>query len=153
VAPAGLTVAEVAKRAKVGKALTIKLLDQLAVELPAPIEKRGATWYSTGIDFTLDTTHFAELTARRHAEQDRIYEYALGKRCLMAYIADELDDKTAGDCGRCSVCRGTDLVPRSADPSLTLAASDFKDAAPKRRRRPKRPPQTTARVKRARRRK
>jgi ATP-dependent DNA helicase RecQ len=150
----GLSVTEIAKRAKVGRALTEKVLAQLSVELPSPVVKAGSQWRSTGEPFTLDREHFATLTARRHAEQDRIWQYTRGARCLMAYIADELDDPTAGDCGKCAVCLGQPLISEHVDSALAEEAEGFTTTTtrPKRRGRTRKAPDMgTARVKRAKR--
>ncbi|MCW2961185.1 MAG: ATP-dependent helicase, RecQ-like protein [Thermoleophilia bacterium] len=150
--PIGMTVPALSKHSKVGRALCDKVLGQLAVEDVPPVEKRGSTWYATMAPFTLDTARFDELTRRRHAEYARILDYARGGECLMVRIASELDDPTAEACGRCSVCTGAPVIPESVDPALVLAASEFKVTATRKPRR-KRPPKTTARVKRARRKK
>jgi ATP-dependent DNA helicase RecQ len=150
-----LTTAEVAKKARIGKALTEKVLGQLSVEIPAPVSRSGTRWSSTGEPFTVDTEHIAMLEARRREEYACILRYAEGKRCYMAYVAAELDDPTAQDCGRCAVCVGRDLVARTVDPDIAERAADFRETAKKtrtRRARPKRPADTTKRVKRRRRR-
>jgi ATP-dependent DNA helicase RecQ len=150
-APRGMGVTTLAKAIGIGRALTEKVLAQLAVELDPPVVKRGSTWYATGVDFQVDEGRMAELVVRRHAEYERMLQYARGERCLMAYVAAELDDPAAGECGRCAVCIGEPLFPERASPELVRAASEFREAAPRaRKRRPKRPPKTTARVKRRR---
>ncbi|MCW2927735.1 MAG: ATP-dependent helicase, RecQ-like protein [Thermoleophilia bacterium] len=150
-APKGMTTTALAKSIGIGRALTDKVLGQLAVEQPAPVAKRGGTWYATGEDFTLDEGKMAELVVRRHDEYGRMQAYARGERCLMAYVAAELDDPAARECGKCAVCVGAPLLPEQVDPALVAAAAEFRDAAPARRKaRPKRPPKTTARVKRRR---
>lgn len=125
VGASGASVTALAKQAKVGRALTEKVLGQLAVEEPPPVQKRGSIWSRTGTPFTLNTSHFAELTARRHREQDRITDYARGTKCLMMYVAEELDDPTAQECGKCSVCIGRPLVPRSVPAEFVDAAANF----------------------------
>lgn len=151
--PMGTSLTELAKRAKVGRALTEKVLSQLAVEAGAPVEKRGSSWYATAAfdAFELDVSHFDELTARRNAEYERMREFTRGRRCLMAYVAEELDDRGVDACGRCAVCVGAALLPETVDPQLVLAAESFRSEAPQRRR-ARKPPKTTARVKRRRRR-
>jgi ATP-dependent DNA helicase RecQ len=150
-APSGLGVTEIAKRAKVGRALTLKVLGQLSVEDDAPVTRSGSLWKGTGRPFSVDHQRFAQLTARRHEEQARMWQYARGERCLMSFIAEELNDATAGDCGKCAVCIGAPLIGEAAAPELIDAAMNFKSDAPPRKRRPriKKPGQTTARVKRA----
>jgi ATP-dependent DNA helicase RecQ len=151
-APSGMSTTNLAKAAKVGRALTEQVLGQLAVEQDPPVVKRGRTWYATGIDFHVDEGRMAELVVRRHAEYERMLQYARGERCLMAYVAAELDDPQAGECGRCAVCVGAPLFAERPEPELVVAASEWRDAAPTRRKsRAKRPPKTTARVKRRRR--
>jgi len=157
-APLGLTVTELAKRASVGRALTEKVIGQLAVDAREPVIKKGAKWHATGQPFEVDEGHFQELTLRRYAERDRMTQYASGERCLMAFVAEELDDPAAANCGRCSVCLSRELITSQVAQHLIEAAADFKtaDAAggrKRRARRPRRPPSTTARTKRRRKRK
>lgn len=151
--PLGTNLTDLAKRAKVGRALTEKVLGQLAVDPVPPVEKRGASWFATPAfdDFQLDLSHFAELTARRHAEYEHMIEFTRGTRCLMAYVAEALDDQGVGDCGRCAVCVGRPLLPTTVDQDLVAAAASFTPTRATRKPRAKRPPKTTARVKRRRR--
>jgi ATP-dependent DNA helicase RecQ len=151
-APSGMGVTTLAKSVGVGRALTEKVLAQLAVEPDPPVVKRGSTWYATGRDFQVDEGRMAELVLRRHDEYARMQRYARGEQCLMAFVAAELDDPSASECGRCAVCVGAPLLPEAVDPELVAAAGAFRESAPARRPRRKRPPKTTARVKRARRR-
>jgi len=148
--PLGASSTEFGKRAKVGRALTDKVLTQLSVDVDPPVEKRGATWYGTGSDWKLDLAHMSELTRRRHDEYARMCAYARGERCHMATVANELDDPTATECGRCAACVGHALVSVTVDPELLRAAVEFTPKPATRKRRPKRPPKTTARVKRRR---
>jgi ATP-dependent DNA helicase RecQ len=153
-APSGMSVTALAKAIGVGRALTEQVLGQLAVEGDPPVVKRGGTWSWTGADFRLDEGRKAELVVRRHAEYERMLQYTRGERCLMAYIANELDDPHAVDCGRCAVCAGGPLLAERPEPELVELAAEYREsAAPRRRRaRAKRPPRTTARVKRRRKR-
>jgi ATP-dependent DNA helicase RecQ len=151
-APSGMSVPALAKATGIGRALTEKVLGQLAVEPDPPVERRGGTWRATGRDFQVDEGRMAELLLRRHDEYARMRAYARGGQCLMAFVARELDDPEAGECGRCAVCAGTSLLSEQVDPQLVQLASEFRDAAARPRTRRRRPPKTTARVKRARRR-
>ncbi|MBC7460564.1 MAG: ATP-dependent DNA helicase RecQ, partial [Thermoleophilia bacterium] len=147
--PLGTGLTDLAKRAQVGRALTEKVLGQLAVEIDPPVEKRGASWYATGEEFTLDVSRFTELTTRRNAEYGRMQEYARGGRCLMAYVAEELDDPAAQDCGRCMVCLGGPVLPTSVDRDLLAAAVAFTPETTRkpRAKRRKKPSPMTAKVK------
>jgi len=152
--PSSMGVTALAKAVGLGRALTEQVLGQLAVEYPSPVEKRGASWYATDVDFQFDEGKRAELVVRRHAEYEHMLQYARGERCLMAYVAEALDDATAVECGRCAVCMGAPPLPETVDPALVAAAAEWKDTTPRRRRATrKRPPKTTARVKRRRSRK
>ena len=83
-APKGMGLTTLAKAAGIGRALTEKVVTQLAVELDPPVVKRGSTWYATGVDFRVDEGKMAELVVRRHGEYERILRYARCERCLMA---------------------------------------------------------------------
>jgi ATP-dependent DNA helicase RecQ len=150
--PSGMGVTNLAKAIGIGRALTEQVLGQLAVEAEPPVAKRGAVWRWTGAEFSIDEGKMAELLVRRHAEYERMLQYARGERCLMAYVANELDDPHAVDCGRCAVCVGGPILAERPEPELVELATEFRETAPKRRRTTrKRPPRTTARVKRRRR--
>ncbi len=152
-APSGMSVTALAKATGVGRALTEKVLGQLAVEDPAPVVKSGSMWRATGVDFQVDEGRMAELVLRRHDEYARMQRYARGEECLMAYVAAELDDPHAQACGRCAVCVGRPILGEQVDPELAAAAGEFKVSTTRRKStRRKRPPRTTARVKRRRRR-
>lgn len=150
--PSGMSVTALAKAVGVGRALTEKVLGQLAVEDPAPVAKRGSTWYATGVDFQVDEGRMTELVLRRHDEYARMQRYARGEECLMAFVAAELDDPAAEPCGRCAVCVGAPLLDETVDPALVEAAAGFKETTKRKTTRRRRPPKTTARVKRRRRR-
>lgn len=149
-APKGMSTTALAKATGIGRALTEQVLGQLVVEVDPPVVKRGSVWHATGIDFQVDEGKLAELLLRRHAEYEEMLRYARGDRCLMVHVAAALDDPHAVECGRCAVCLGAPLLPEQVDPVLASAASEFRDAAPRKRStRRRRPPKTTARVKRA----
>ena len=126
-AKGGLSVPALSKQANVGRSLTEKVLKQLSVADEPPVRRVGNTWRATGAAFNVDTDRFDALTARRRQEQERMWKYAEGTRCLMAYIAEELDDPAVDDCGRCSVCVGSALLSESVSGSLVAAASQFAD--------------------------
>ncbi|MCW2925807.1 MAG: ATP-dependent helicase, RecQ family [Thermoleophilia bacterium] len=153
-APAGMTTTALAKAIRVGRALTEQVLGQLAVELNPPVAKRGGTWYAMESDYRVDEGKMAELRVRRHAEYERMLAYARGEDCLMRYVATELDDPAAAACGRCAVCVGHPLLAEHPEPELVALAADYREVAKSRARKPraKRPPKTTARVKRRRKR-
>ncbi len=56
-----------------------------------------------------------QLTAIRRAEQEELRRYMEGRRCLMAYLRDALDDEDVRPCGRCAVCAGRPLIPETAE--------------------------------------
>ncbi len=149
---------DLARRAKVGRALCEKVLGQLSVEDPPPVRRSGRGWVATGEAFSVDVARMEALTARRHAEYARMQEYARGARCLMAFIAAELDDPAAEPCGRCATCLGREILPSGVDGEVAARAEAWSEAAksaPRRRRkrrpRAKKPSPMTRRVKRKRR--
>jgi ATP-dependent DNA helicase RecQ len=130
-AKGALTVKTIAQRSGVGLSLTEKVLRQLAVAEDPPVRRgTGATWRGAGAaGFRVDTSHFDELTARRRDEQERMWDYAASRECLMVRVARELDDPTVQPCGRCAVCLGRDVVPASVEPDLVTAAAAFAEEA------------------------
>ena len=55
---------------------------------------------------TSSTTTAASLAARRRESEIMPDTYTRGERCLMQLLQESLDDSSAEECGRCSVCLG-----------------------------------------------
>ncbi|WP_242031212.1 phosphoribosyltransferase [Anabaena sp. FACHB-1237] len=52
-------------------------------------------------------------------------EYMKSQQCLMAFLATELDDPNPQECGRCTVCVGTRLLPETVTNARVNKANLF----------------------------
>ena len=83
------------------------MLKQLAVD--GAVERVEGGWRPTGLDWTYDHEHYRGIIATRRREADIMRAYTRGQSCLMHLLQESLDDPSAQECGRCSVCLG--LLP------------------------------------------
>ncbi|MEM7590268.1 MAG: RecQ family ATP-dependent DNA helicase [Cyanobacteria bacterium P01_A01_bin.83] len=112
----GYSVPQLQKQLNLAQSKIEKVLKLLSLESPAPVVKQGSKWFATPFDYQPDTTKIAELTRIRHQEQAQMQEYMQSSGCLMAFLADALDDVNPQSCGRCAVCLGQNIL--STDFSL-----------------------------------
>jgi len=80
------------------------MLKQLAVD--GAVERVEGGWRPTGVEWVYDQEHYDGIIATRRREADIMRAYTRGQRCLMQLLQESLDDTTAEQCGRCSVCLG-----------------------------------------------
>lgn len=92
------------------------MLKQLAVD--GAVQRTTEGWSVTGRDWSYDGEHYAGVVAVRRREADIMRDYTRGRRCLMQLLQESLDDPTAAECGRCSVCLGRLPEPLRAEPDL-----------------------------------
>ena len=88
-----------------------KVLKLLSLESPAPVTKQGSKWYATAINYQPDRAKIEELTKIRRLEQAQMQQYMASEQCLMAFLANALDDPHPQPCGKCAACLGKDLLP------------------------------------------
>ncbi len=100
-----------------------KVLKVLDVHAPSPVVKRDGRWYRTANPYEPDLLRIRQLTAIRRAEQEELHRYMEGRRCLMAYLREALDDEDVRPCGRCAVCVGRPLIPETAPHALHHSAA------------------------------
>ncbi|HWD69525.1 MAG TPA: RecQ family ATP-dependent DNA helicase [Solirubrobacteraceae bacterium] len=80
----------------------LKILD-----VEGAVRRSGSRWqFVPGGDWSYDGERYAQVTALRRAEQLAMEGFGADGRCLMRTLQQELDDPSAEDCGRCSVCAG-----------------------------------------------
>jgi ATP-dependent DNA helicase RecQ len=94
------------------------------LEVDGVVERDGAVWHRTNNPWTYPRDHVDAITHRRRREQEVMAEYLDTGRCLMQYLRLQLDDTTAGPCGRCANCAGPAL-PVAASAELVVAALDY----------------------------
>jgi ATP-dependent DNA helicase RecQ len=80
------------------------MLKQLAVD--GAVERVQGGWRPTGVEWTFDKAHYDGILATRRREADIMRAYTRGESCLMQLLQESLDDSSAEECGRCSVCLG-----------------------------------------------
>jgi ATP-dependent DNA helicase RecQ len=97
------------------------MLKQLAVD--GVVERVEGGWLPTGAQWVYDQEHYDGILATRRREADIMRAYTRGRRCLMQLLQESLDDTSAQQCGRCSVCLGRLPEPLQSRPeSGTVAA-------------------------------
>jgi ATP-dependent DNA helicase RecQ len=103
----------------------LKILD-----VEGAVRRSGSRWLRVPeADWSYDGERYAQVTARRRAEQRAMAAFGTDGRCLMRTLQQELDDASAEDCGRCSICTG----PRYADaldPELVEKAQRYLRSRP-----------------------
>jgi ATP-dependent DNA helicase RecQ len=107
----GYSVPQLQQQLNLSQGQIEKVLKLLSLESPAPVTKRGSKWYATAINYQPDTTKIAALTQIRRQEQAQMQEYMESQQCLMAFLANALDDPNPQPCGKCSICLGKNLLP------------------------------------------
>jgi len=90
------------------------MLKQLAVD--GAVERVEGGWRPTGVAWAYDQEHYDGIVATRRREADIMRAYTRGQRCLMQLLQESLDDTSAQECGRCSVCLGHLPQPLSGRP-------------------------------------
>jgi ATP-dependent DNA helicase RecQ len=101
-----------------------KVLKFLSLESPSPITRTPNGYARTPVQWTMPLEMIERITGVRRREQERMREYMASRRCLMQFLAEELNDPAAAPCGKCAVCHAGGL---SADfpRQLADAASQF----------------------------
>ncbi|OAD22618.1 ATP-dependent DNA helicase, RecQ family [Candidatus Thiomargarita nelsonii] len=102
-----------------------KVLKILITETPAPVTKEGQFWFATPVNYTVDWKRVETLKKMRHQEQQRMTEYLHTQKCLMAFLARELDDPQPSPCGRCASCLEKPLIPPTFSEKRAIEAEQF----------------------------
>jgi ATP-dependent DNA helicase RecQ len=121
----GLSLTMIERQVNLHRGQIEKVLKSLAVRIPAPVGIQGTRWFANPVRYQPDIEKIQRLTAIRRTEQARMIEYMQNRKCLMMFLAEELDDPTATQCGRCAVCRGEALIPATYPEHLKTSAVQF----------------------------
>ncbi len=99
----------------------------LKAQSPAPLIQQDRSWIATPLaaDYTLPEAQIAEVTQWKEREWAQMKAYHAHPGCLMKFLADELEDETATDCGRCANCAPETALADAVDPELLADAEDF----------------------------
>ncbi len=94
------------------------------LEVDGAVVREGRRIQRTARTWEPDTERALHVTALRNRERERMREFVETDRCLMEFVARDLDDPTAAPCGRCANCVG-DIVSRTFDEDLAIEAAQF----------------------------
>jgi ATP-dependent DNA helicase RecQ len=119
----GLAIADLQKRINGSYATLEKALKLLAVE--GAVAKEKTIYHRTLNPWHADYSRYEAVTQVRRQELEKMREYVRSKECLMAFLARELSDPFAHDCGRCSNCSTPSLPGKVINPQVTLNAIKF----------------------------
>lgn len=106
----GLTLSDLLARVRLGRGRLTAMLKVLDVE--GAVERDGSRYRLGTSDWEYDGDRYDQVTALRRREQAAMAQLGADGRCLMRALAEELDDPSPSDCGRCSICTS----PRWNDP-------------------------------------
>lgn len=122
----GLSVPQLEQELNLSRGLIEKVLKLLSLESPAPVSKQSSKWCATPVNYQPDTEKIERLTEIRRQEQDKMREYMGEKQqCLMAFLAQELDDPNPAKCGKCAVCLGQSLLPDTPSVEMVNQAIQY----------------------------
>jgi len=104
-----------------------KTIKFLTVESPSPVTKVKSAWHVTAAaaDYNIDQDYVDSITAIRKQEQAQMQEYMTHQGCLMAFLAQTLDDPTTQGCGKCKNCEPNLLLTEQYDDDLANRAALF----------------------------
>lgn len=118
----GLTVGQIENGVNISRGMLERVLKLLEVD--ETIAHQGARYVRTLNPWIPDPGHLERVTATRHHELAEMREYVTHSECLLEFLARQLDDPTAGPCGRCANCSGG-FVPTEVPAALVQEARTF----------------------------
>lgn len=95
------------------------------LQIEGAIYKEGSKYYKSMNQWIPDFEHSKKITQIRKNELESMNHYTSTKNCYMKFIADELDDKYASDCGKCSNCTGKNIFPNSVEFTDVVRAEQY----------------------------
>ena len=117
----GLTVNQLL--ANVNMMMTRMTATLKVLEVEGVVYRDGARWYRSDRPWEYPRERIEAVTRQRKAEQQAMALYVRTNDCLMAFLRQELDDRSE-PCGRCANCLGG-LLDESAGADLVAAAVAF----------------------------
>ncbi|WP_254172966.1 RecQ family ATP-dependent DNA helicase [Planktothrix pseudagardhii] len=123
----GLSVVQLEQKLNLSRGQIEKVLKLLSLEFPSPITKIESKWNATptAVNYKPNTEKIEQLTQIRLAEQFQMQEYMKSQQCLMAFLAEALDDSNPTSCGKCAVCLGQPLIPETCSIELVNQAIQY----------------------------
>jgi ATP-dependent DNA helicase RecQ len=121
----GMTIRQLEQAINLSQGQIQKVVKYLSVERPAPLVHQDRKWRRTPVAYQLDGEKISRLTAQRELEWQEVQNYIDTNQCLMAFLAEALDDPSVTTCGRCANCLSQPLVDEGFDHQLGVAATTF----------------------------
>lgn len=123
----GLSVVQLEQKLNLSRGQIEKVLKLLSLEFPSPVTKIESKWNATptAVNYKPNTEKIEQLTQIRLAEQFQMQEYMKSQQCLMAFLAEALDDSNPTPCGKCAVCLGQPLIPETYSIELVNQAIQY----------------------------
>jgi ATP-dependent DNA helicase RecQ len=89
------------------------------------LNKDGSVYSRTVNRWQPDLQRSQRVSAQRQLELRNIQDFTEIKTCYMRFIAQQLDDSDARDCGKCSNCLGKPFFPEAVSHQNVIEAIDF----------------------------
>lgn len=89
------------------------------------VEHDKGKYFRTVIHWSVDDDRSKKITQRRYEELQEMRNYVDYKGCYMQFLAERLDDKESGLCGKCSNCLEKNIFPVDVSHSNVIKAIDF----------------------------
>ncbi|MEG1483717.1 RecQ family ATP-dependent DNA helicase [Clostridium sp.] len=121
--PTGLKLSEILKQINMKSGRLEKCLKFLLID--GAIYKERSKYYRSINPWEPDFEHSRKITSIRRKELKSMNQYTETKICYMEYISNELDDKYAQKCGKCSNCRGEKIFPINVKFEDVVKAEQF----------------------------
>lgn len=106
------------RKARIDKALSFLLNDGF-------VRKEKSLYYLTPKRFVYDRAHYDGVTAVRRLEMEQLSQLTRTGECYSRYIVRCLDDRTAVNCGHCSNCLGSELLPSGGSAEYLSLAQGY----------------------------
>jgi ATP-dependent DNA helicase RecQ len=96
--------------------LLLKVLD-----VEGAVARVSGGWTSTGAGWAYDEERYSRVASARDTEAAAMLAYQGGEGCRMRFLQEQLDDPSAGDCGRCDRCASPWFDPTVPDGAVQSA--------------------------------
>jgi ATP-dependent DNA helicase RecQ len=121
-----ITIPKLQQRVNLSRGKIEKILKFLVLESPAPVQKIDSGYVLNPVRWEMPVDRIERITNLRRQEQERMARYMASRDCLMEFLAAELNDSSAGPCGKCVNCAGH-LLGEDYPAPLAQEALDFLD--------------------------
>lgn len=119
----GLKENEILKAVNLGQGRIKNCLKVLLID--GVIRKEGAVYIRTVNPWKPDLEHSRRVITQRYDELERMKEFVDAQTCYMRFIAEQLDDVYAHNCGKCSNCERNKFFPEEVSHAKVLSAIEF----------------------------